>query len=279
MGAAHQLADLAVTVEMPATFTSPDLARAAAVVASDPRLQLARSRTVSGRITQFLAGAPYLWRRYEQSAGAARAILHAAMDARRFGHGPLLSEDFLRTAAEGYIDEATWHTLDEDWFASHLTQLIRPHRQLPGPLTRYRPRPDQPPAFGQLYQLADILHERSRATREKERPASSLWAAAAAHSRTDTDLRELAQAARRLGAVDCEQLYLKAAACGDVAVLQWFTRRLMALGRFERAEELIDNHRLDRLLLGELAASVGDAGRFGDAARLARRALRGQRRS
>ncbi len=275
MGAAHQLADLAVTVEMPATFTSPDLARAAAVVASDPRLQLARSRAVSGRITQFLAGAPYLWRRYEQSAGAARAILHAAMDARRFGHGPLLSEDFLRTAAEGYIDEATWHTLDEDWFASHLTQLIRPHRQLPGPLTRYRPRPDQPPAFGPLYQLADILHERSRATREKERPASSLWAAAAAHSRTATDLRELAQAARRLGAVDCEQLYLKAAACGDVAGLQWFTRRLMALGRFERAEELIDNYRLDSLLLGELAASVGDAGRFMDAARLARRAYEG----
>ncbi|MGM0364809.1 hypothetical protein ACNFRX_33025, partial [Streptomyces griseoaurantiacus] len=272
MGAAHQLADLAVTVEMPATFTSPDLARAAAVVASDPRLQLARSRAVSGRITQFLAGAPYLWRRYEQSAGAARAILHAAMDARRLGHGPLLMEAFLRTAAEGYIDEATWHTLDEDWFTSHLTQLIRPHRQLPGPLTRYRPRPDQPPAPGPLYQLADILHERSRATREKERPASSLWAAAAAHSRTDTDLRELAQAARRLGAVDGEQLYLKAAECGDVTGLQWFTRRLMALGRFERAEELIDDYRLDSLLLGELAASVGDAGRFRDAARLARRA-------
>lgn len=272
MGAVHQLADLAVTVDMPPAFTAPDLARAAAVVASDPRLQLARSRAASGRITQFLAGAPYLWRRYEQSAGAARAILHAAMDARRFGHGPLLSEDFLRTAAEGYIDEATWHTLDEDWFASQLTRLLRPLRQLPGPLTRYRPRPDEPPAVGPLYQLADILHEKSRATREKERPASSLWAAAAAHSRTDTDLRELAQTARRLGAVDCEQLYLKAAACGDVAVLPWFTRRLMALGQLQRAEELIDNHRLDSLLLGELAAAVGDAGHFQDAARLARRA-------
>ncbi|MGX1268020.1 hypothetical protein [Streptomyces phaeoluteigriseus] len=272
MGAVHQLADLAVTVRMPATFTSPELARATAVVDSDPRLKLARSRATSGRITQFLAGAPHLWRRYEQSAGAARAILHAAMDARRCGHGPLLSEDFLRVAAEGYIDEATWHTLDEDWFVSHLAKLLRPHRQLPGPLTRYRPRTDQQPSASPLYQLADFLHEKSRATRERESPASSLWAAAAAHSRTDTDMRELAQAARRLGAVECEQLYLKAAACGDAAVLQWFTRRLITLRRFERAEELIENHSLDGFLLGELSAALGHAGQFKDAERLARRA-------
>ncbi|WP_256726546.1 tetratricopeptide repeat protein [Streptomyces acidiscabies] len=272
MGAVHQLADLAVTVKMPATFTSKELARATAVVDSDPRLKLARSRAISGRITQFLAGAPHLWRRYEQSAGAARAILHAAMDARRCGHGPLLSEDFLRVAAEGYIDEATWHTLDEGWFASHMAKLLSPHRQLPGPLTRYRPRSDQPPPASPLYQLADFLHEKSRATRERESPASSLWAAAAAHSRTDTDMRELAQAARRLGALECEQLYLKAAACGDVAVLQWFIRRLITLRRFERAEELIENHSLDGFLLGELSAALGLAGHFQEAERLARRA-------
>ncbi|MFC8174965.1 hypothetical protein [Streptomyces sp. NPDC057325] len=272
VGSVQQLADLAVTVRMPAAFTSRDLTRAAAVVASDPRLKLARSRAASGRITQFLAGAPHLWRRYEQSAGAARAILHAAMDARRCGHGPLLSEDFLRVAAEGYIDDVTWHALDEDWFASNLAKLLRPHRHLPGPLTRFRPRHDEPPLVSPLYQLADFLHERSRATREKESPAPSLWAAAAAHSQTDTDMRELAQSARNLGAVDCEQLYLRAAACGDVEVLRWFIRRLMKLGRFERAEELIEKYCLDGLLLGELSAAIGLAGRFKDAERLARQA-------
>ncbi|MFF4324813.1 tetratricopeptide repeat protein [Streptomyces sp. NPDC001568] len=272
MGAVHHLADLAVTVRMPTTFTSRDLARSASVIDSDARLQLARSRAVSGRITQFLAGAPILWSRYEQSTGAARAILHAAMDARRCGHGPLLSEDFLRVAAEGYIDDATWHALDEDWFDVHLAKLLKPIRQLPGPLSRFRPRPDEQNPVSRLYQLADYLHERSRATREKEDPAPSLWAAASAHSHTDTDVRELAQAARRMGAVSCELLYLKSAARGDVDVLQWFIRRLMKLSRFERAEELIEKYCLDGLLLGELSAAMGLAGRFKDAERLARRA-------
>lgn len=65
MGALHQLADLATTVRMPATFTEPELEQATALVDSDPRLRLARSRAISGRITQFLAGAPRLWHRYE----------------------------------------------------------------------------------------------------------------------------------------------------------------------------------------------------------------------
>lgn len=272
IGAAHQLANLAITIDMPPAFTASELARSSVLIKSDPRLTLARSRAASGRITQFLAGAPHLWRRYEQSEGAARAILHAAMDARRCGHGPLLSENFLRVAAEGYVDEATWHTLDDDWFASNLAKLLKLHRQLPGPLTRYRARSDQPPPASPLYQLADFLHEKGRATREKERPAPSLWAAAAAHSRTDTDMRELAQSAHRLGTVDCEELYVRAAERGDVSGLQWFTRRLMDLRRFERAEQLIDRYSLGGLLLGELSAALGLAGRYGDAERLARRA-------
>ncbi len=272
MGAVGQLADLAVTVRMPAAFSEPELARAQAVVNSDPRLTLARTRAASGRIAQFLAGAPHLWRRYEQSEGAARAILHAAMDARRCGHGPLPSESFLRVACEGYVDDSTWHSLDEDWFASHLAKLLRPHRQLPGPLMRHRPRLYEPSTDSPLYQLADFLHEKSRATRESERPAPSLWVAAAAHSRTDTDTRELAQAARRLGVVSCEQLYLKAAECGDVSVLHWFTRRLIDLRRFERAEQIIEGHCLDGFLLGELSAALGLAGHYKEAERLARRA-------
>ncbi|MGM7443978.1 hypothetical protein [Streptomyces tunisiensis] len=272
LSAVHQLSDLAVTIKMPPAFTASELAGAAALVDSDPRLSLARARAASGRITQFLAGAPHLWRRYEQSDEAARAILHAAMDARRFGHSPLISEQFLRVAAEGYLDDAAWQALDDNWFDSHLAALLKPHRQLPGPLTRYRPRPNQASPASQLYQLADYLHEKSRATREKKRPAPSLWTAAATHARADSDLLELAQSARRVGAVECEELYIKAAERGDVGVLTWFTRRLTDLKHFERAEQLIDDYRLDGHLLGELSAALGFAGQFGNAERLARRA-------
>ncbi|MFE2262537.1 hypothetical protein [Streptomyces griseosporeus] len=273
MGAVHQLADLAFTIAMPPAFQARELADAAALVASDPRLALARSRAESGRITQFLAGAPHLVRRYEQSDGAARAILHAAMDARRCGHSPLLTEDFLRTAAEGYIDGATWHTLDEDWFTSSLAQLLKPRRQLPGPLTRYRPRPGEPSLESPLYQLADILHETGRTEREGKPPASSLWTAAATHCRTEADVWELAHAARNYQAVDCEALYLRAASSGDKSFLSWFIRRLIALGQFRRAERLIEERCLDGFLLGELSAAVGLSGQYRDSERLARRAF------
>lgn len=273
MGAVHQLADLAHTITMPSAFSDRELADAARLVASDPRLRLARSRAASGHITQFLAGAPHLVRRYEQSDGAARAILHAAMDARRCGHGPLLTEEFLLTAATGYIDEATWHTLDEGWFTSSLDELLKPRRKLPGPLTRYRPRPGEPSSDSPLYQLADVLHEKSRTTRKRKPPASSLWAAAATHSRTDADMRELAEAARTYQAVDCEALYLRAASGGDVSLLTWFIRRLIGLGQFRRAEELIEERCLSGFLLGELSAAVGLSGQYADSERLARRAF------
>ncbi|MFC8434918.1 hypothetical protein [Streptomyces sp. NPDC057253] len=272
MGAVHQLADLALTIAMPSAFSAGELADAAGLVASDPRLRLARSRTASGRITQFLAGAPHLVRRYEQSDGAARAILHAAMDARRCGHGPLLTEEFLRTAATGYIDEATWHTLDDGWFTSSLAELLKPRRNLPGPLTQHRPRPGEPSPDSPLYQLADILHEKGRTSRKRKTPAPSLWDAAATHSRTNADLRELAEAARTYQA-DCEALYLRAALDGDASVLPWFIRRLIALGQFRRAEELIEERYLSGLLLGELAAAMGLSGQYGDGERLARRAF------
>ncbi|MET9459966.1 hypothetical protein ABZY05_33590 [Streptomyces canus] len=268
----HQLADLATTIAMPSAFNARELADAAGLVASDPRLRLARSRAASGHITQFLAGAPHLVRRYEQSDGAARAILHAAMDARRCGHGPLLTEEFLRTAAEGYIDEATWHTLDEDWFAPSLAELLKPRRKLPGPLTGYRPRPGEPSPDSPLYQLADILHEKSRTTRKRKPPAPSLWEAAASHSRTHADMRELAEAARTYQA-DCEALYLRAASDGDASLLTWFIRRLIALRQFRRAEEFIEERSPSGLLLGELAAAVGLSGQYGDSERLARRAF------
>ncbi|MGW8378050.1 hypothetical protein [Streptomyces sp. ODS28] len=272
MGAVEQLADLAVTVRMPIRFTQQELAHAATLFDSDERLRLARSRAVSGHITQFLAGALHLWRRYEQSEGAARAILHAAMDARRFGHGPHLSGEFLQAAAEGYVDEATWHTLNDDWFTFHLTRLLKSRRQLPGPLTRFRPRSGQPLSATTLYQLADFLDEKGRAIREGEIPPSSFWVAATAHSYTESDLRELAQAARHHKVMDCEELYFKAAASGDSTVLRWFARRLIAMRKFKQAEEVIDTKCLDGFLLGELSAAVGHAGRIGDAERLARRA-------
>ncbi|MDX2621043.1 hypothetical protein AB0L83_34020 [Streptomyces sp. NPDC052071] len=86
------------------------------------------------------------------------------------------------------------------------------------------------------------------------------------------DTRELAQAARRLGVVNCEQLYLKAAACGDTTALRWFTRRLVDLRRFQWTEQIIEEHCLGGFFLGELSGALGLSGHYKEGERLARRA-------
>jgi hypothetical protein len=59
----------------------------------DPRLREAARRAEDGELTQYLAGAPALLERYETAPLGARALLTAAMDLRRLGHGPALPLD------------------------------------------------------------------------------------------------------------------------------------------------------------------------------------------
>ena len=64
---------------------------------------------------QFLAGAPELLARYRNAPPAARALIDAAMDARRLGMGAGLPQAFLEAAAPGYLTDAEWDALGEDW--------------------------------------------------------------------------------------------------------------------------------------------------------------------
>ncbi|MEV5162714.1 hypothetical protein [Streptomyces sp. NPDC053728] len=282
---ASQLADLAVTVAMPVAFTKDELTSAAHLINSDPRLVMAREQATSGRISQFLAGAPQLWRRYENASPASQAVLHAAMDARRYGYGPLFSPGFLCAAAEGYIDDAAWHALDDNWFGACLDGLLSQHRQLPGPLQRYRPRAGGTGSAEPLYLLADYLHDRSRDLREKVVPPASLWTAAAEYAPTESDVRAMARAAHKHKALSCEPLYIRADATGYSGPLHWFIRQLIGAADYARARHLIEAHCPNHsFLLGELAAALASAGRrreYEEVSQLARSAsgdLRGSRR-
>jgi hypothetical protein len=43
------------------------------------------------------------------------ALINAAMDARRLGTGVGLPQVFLKAAAPGYLTDAEWDALGEDW--------------------------------------------------------------------------------------------------------------------------------------------------------------------
>jgi hypothetical protein len=122
-------------------------------------------------------------------------VIEAAMDARRLGMGAALPHGFLEAAASGYLADAEWDGLGEDWLEQALAYAAVPCKGARGPLTRIRPRPG-PPARqpqdragkperlagiggGSAYRLADWLDQHGRARRAALIPPAPFWAAAA----------------------------------------------------------------------------------------------------
>jgi hypothetical protein len=75
----------ATYIQVPNAFAPDDLAAAAA--SQDPRLAVALQFASEGKITQYLAGAPKLLERYRSAPPEARALIDAAVDARRVARG------------------------------------------------------------------------------------------------------------------------------------------------------------------------------------------------
>jgi hypothetical protein len=74
-------------IAVPDAFTGPALQALGAAAQADSRLAEAAAHAEHGHITQFLAGGPALLERYRNAPAAAKALIEAAMDARRLGHG------------------------------------------------------------------------------------------------------------------------------------------------------------------------------------------------
>ena len=186
---------------------------------------------------QFLAGAPELLARYRNAPPAAAALICAAMDARRLGMGAGLPQAFLEAAAPGYLTDAEWDGLGEDWLEQALAYTAVPCKGARGPLTRIRPRPasraardrgDQPgsmaAAAGPLYRLADYLDQHGRAHRASQIPPAEFWSAAAAHA-APGDQAALGDAAHARGLYrDAAQLHKNAAASGNTRAARYLSR-------------------------------------------------------
>ena len=213
-------------ITVPAAFTPAQMGQLAR--AADARMVLAARSAPDGEVIQFLAGAPELLARYRNAPPAAAALIGAAMDARRLGMGAGLPQAFLEAAAPGYLTDAQWDALGEDWLEQALAYTAVPCKGARGPLTRIRPRParraarnrgDQPgsmaAAAGPLYRLADYLDQHGRAHRASQIPPAEFWSAAAAHA-APGDQAALGDAAHARGLYrDAAQLHKNAAASGN----------------------------------------------------------------
>ena len=126
-------------ITVPPAFTPAQMSQLAR--AADTRMVLAAQSAPDGAVIQFLAGAPELLARYRNAPPAAAALIRAAMDARRLGMGAGLPHAFLAAAAPGYLTNAEWDALGEDWLDQALAYAAVPCKGARGPLTRIRPRP------------------------------------------------------------------------------------------------------------------------------------------
>ncbi|MFD4712272.1 hypothetical protein ACFWN5_21735 [Streptomyces sp. NPDC058430] len=198
------------TIRVPEAFDEQALAEAALLAnAGDWLLSDALTRAhTDGRLPQDLAGAPALLDRYEQGSPAARAVLQAAMDARRLGVGLHLPQVFLTDAATDYFSDIDYDQRTEDWAEQAFAELARPVHGKQAPLRRSIPKSERhsPSSLsssgrpyttvGPVFRLSDYLEQHGRITRRQRCPPASFWHAAHAYLNHPDDLVRLSRAAQ-----------------------------------------------------------------------------------
>jgi hypothetical protein len=199
----------------------------------DPRLAAA-ARAPQAEVTQFLAGAPALLDYYRHAPPAARAVLDAAVDARRLGMSTALPRAFLHDAAPGYLTSTQWAAVGRDWeqhLGAALEEAARECKGARGPLTPVVPRPgdDPSPGPGETFQVADYLEQHGRSARRGVIPPAAFWNAALRHA-DPADLPALAAAAEDRGLLlHAARLRRQAAGHGNAREASVLLRDLHAL--------------------------------------------------
>ena len=175
-----------------------EIGRARRAASADPRWAIVMKRAEDAEFIQYLAGAPALMSLYTNARPEAKALLHAAMDARRFGIGRALPWPMLTAATEGYLTEKEIRLRKPDWpevAQTYLVQELHGGTQAMGESVFLdgQPRPEY-----DCYQLADYLEQIGRVERAIEEPPASFWGAACLYA-SATDLRSTAAAAQARG--------------------------------------------------------------------------------
>ncbi|MFF1747852.1 hypothetical protein [Streptomyces mirabilis] len=172
-----------VVIDVPDDFIGPDLQRVRKAAKTDTRWAEALDKAEEGRLTQYLAGGPGVARRYAEAPSAARALIHAAMDLRRLGHGPVLPRLLLQASLNGYLkgiqyDSLTEETLGHAW--EYVSDPV-PCRGARPPLGRVRPPSLNLESPELAYRLSDFLDHDSRFRRQDVPVPATLWDAAVEH--------------------------------------------------------------------------------------------------
>ncbi|MFF3441645.1 tetratricopeptide repeat protein [Streptosporangium sp. NPDC002721] len=217
-------------IHVPDRFTGPSLEAVHGAASGDPRLERAYAGARDGRIAQYLTGVPGMVERYRDAPAPARAVVEAAMDARRAGHGPALPRALLKTAAFDCLTDYEYGSLPPGWFEQALAYACG----APGLLSRVRPRRDEPSAYPR-YRLAGCLEQLGHAERRTRPAPAALWDALVSHADPEDRPRLAAQARTRGLYHHALLLYGAAATAGDADAARQAIALLGETGRTEEA--------------------------------------------
>ncbi|MEU3992590.1 hypothetical protein AB0F24_30255 [Streptomyces platensis] len=213
---ARALLAQAALFHVPDTFQNSALEAARAK--DDSSLRTAICTSVGGAITQTLAAAPQLVDHYEQADGPpacyGKAVITAAMDARRLGHASPLPARLLEAAAPGYLTEAQRAAAPREWLPRALAYARTKVMGVAAALGDAA-NPDGMGPLPDVYRLADYLDHYARSLRRYSFPPVSFWLAVEQHAASPADLHGLAESARQRGRFrTAENFFSRAAADG-----------------------------------------------------------------
>ncbi|WP_435221808.1 tetratricopeptide repeat protein [Streptomyces sp. Tue6028] len=179
-------------LEVPDNFSGSCLAAAEEEAAADASLAIALESAEDHQICQALAAGPDLLRHWRHASNPyGKALITAAIEARRLGHREPLSGAFLSTAAAGYLTASQRGRASRTWFEEAFAYALRPIKRVTSAL-RAVPGTDGLGIASDLYEVADYLEQAAGPGRTVV-PAS-FWDAAG-NERSVVALRVLAAGA------------------------------------------------------------------------------------
>jgi predicted negative regulator of RcsB-dependent stress response len=228
----RQLLNLAQIHGVADTFSTAERKRAAALARSDRRLRTGLEAPDAG-LTQVLAAGPALVRWWEQSPTPyGKAVITAAVDARRLGVQAPITAEFLTDAAPGYLTSTQQAKVLNNWLEVALTYATT---ELHGAASALAPvAVGMGVAAG--YTVADYLVQHARRVRRTARLPAEAWQALVEHIHHVDDIdRLIANARWRMRFRYLEPLHRKQAGTGDQLRVRRLATLLATQGRVEEA--------------------------------------------
>ncbi|MER6093369.1 hypothetical protein [Streptomyces bluensis] len=190
----QSLLDLARTIHQPETFDPGALERFEDQARGDRQwTQAAVQARANGELCQRLAAAPELLDRYRHADHApGKAVVTAAVEARRLGARGPLPVAFLEHAAVGYLSPKECLALDrQTWFDDALAWARTPVKGVVSCLQGVLAQ-DGIGEAADLVDLSDIIEQQIAPERWGITPAGTLWQAAQTELADGNDLEALA---------------------------------------------------------------------------------------